>query len=121
MMRSKGFEFERKAKQYLTNRGLKFIQQNYNCRLGEIDLIMQDGITIVFVEVRYRNTAKYGSALESVTPSKRGKLLKAANHYLITQRLQNRPCRFDVIAFDKKKNDTEISWIVSAFGEPSYK
>lgn len=120
-MRSKGFEFERKAERYLVNQGLKPVQQNYNCKLGEIDLIMLDGTTIVFIEVRYRNTAKYGSALESITSSKRGKLLKAANHYLTNQSLQNRPCRFDVIAFDKTTNDTEISWIVSAFGEPSYR
>lgn len=120
-MRSKGFEFEQQAKQYLVNQGLRFVQQNYNCKLGEIDLIMQDGITMVFIEVRYRNTAKYGSALESITSRKRGKLLKAANHYLITQGIQNRPCRFDVVAFDKTKKSTEMSWIVSAFGETSYR
>lgn len=120
-MRSKGFEFEQRAKRYLAKQGLKFVQQNYNCRFGEIDLIMQDGMTIVFVEVRYRKTAKYGSALESITTSKRVKLRKAANHYLITQAAQHKPCRFDIIAFDKTQHSTEISWIVSAFGERSYR
>ncbi|KZY60241.1 hypothetical protein A3742_29200 [Oleiphilus sp. HI0071] len=120
-MRSKGFEFENKAKHYLQSKGLKLVLQNYSCRLGEIDLIMLDRSTIVFVEVRYRNTAKYGSALESITSNKRSKLLKAANHYLTSRADTSRPCRFDVIAFDNKNNETEVSWIVSAFGEPSYR
>lgn len=119
-MRSKGFEFEAKAKQYLIKQGLRFVEQNYTCRLGEIDLIMQDGDTIVFVEVRYRHTSKYGSALESITAKKCTKLQKAAKHYLLTQQKHKHPCRFDALAFDKTKTGIDISWIVSAFGEQHY-
>lgn len=119
-MRSKGFEYENKAKNYLEKKGLRFIEQNYICKLGEIDLIMQDRNTIVFVEVRYRNTSKYGTALESITPSKVSKLRKTAKHYLMTQHKGTPPCRFDALTFDKTKTGTSISWVVSAFGEQHF-
>ena len=118
-MRSKGFEFENTAREYLTSKGLKFLHQNYSCKLGEIDLIMRDGNTIVFVEVRYRNTKKFGSALESINTHKCNKLIKTAKHFLQTKHYDNFCCRFDAVAFDRTDTGTEISWVVSAFGEPS--
>ena len=118
-MRSKGFEYENQAKRFLVAKGLKLMHQNYNCKLGEIDLIMRDGDTIVFVEVRYRNTKKFGSALESINARKCSKLIKTAKHFLQTQNYNKFCCRFDAVAFDKTDSGTDISWIVSAFGESS--
>ena len=68
-----GAKFEQEAKRYLIKHGLKCRQENYHCRIGEIDLIMQDGETIVFVEVRYRKDKQFGGATVSITPNKQKK------------------------------------------------
>jgi putative endonuclease len=81
---------------HLQAQGLRLIERNYRCRLGEIDLIMQDGACLVFVEVRYRRGDGYGSALESVTAVKRRRILSTAQHYL-QQHPTRQDCRFDEI------------------------
>lgn len=96
---------------HLTDNGLQLVSRNYSCKAGEIDLIMKDGAQLVFVEVRYRARADFGSALESVTPAKQRKLIITAQHYL--QRIGNTPaCRFDVVGMGQ---DREIHWIKNAF------
>jgi len=103
-------EFE--AKQFLVQQGLKFVEQNFNCRYGEIDLIFSDPAqnALVFVEVRYRNSAKFGGAAASVTPSKQAKIKKAALVYMAQCKL-NCNIRFDVIAFEQE----QLNWHQSAF------
>ena len=73
---------ERLAEDHLTQYGLKLIQRNYSCQRGEIDLIMLEQNTIVFVEVRYRKDNQYGGGLESIDFRKQKKLLTTATHYL---------------------------------------
>ena len=98
------------ACRWLQAQGLTLKEQNYRCKSGEIDLIMQDGETLVFVEVRYRSHAGFGSAIDSVTHAKQQKLQRAAEHYL--QRLKHTPaCRFDMIGIDR---DHRIQWIRNA-------
>lgn len=98
------------ACQYLTQSGLKLIEKNYSCALGEVDLIMQDtGNTLVFIEVRYRKNTLYGGAAASVTKSKQQKLIRTAQHYLQKQRYLP-ACRFDVIAVE----NNQINWIKNA-------
>jgi putative endonuclease len=99
---------------YLQARGLRLIERNYSCRLGEIDLILADGPVLVFVEVRLRRGAEFGGAAASVTARKRQRILSAARHYLSGKRETD--CRFDVVALDALAMD-RIEWIKNAFGE----
>lgn len=99
---------------YLQARGLRLIERNYNCRLGEIDLILSDGPVLVFAEVRLRRNRDYGGAAASITAAKRQRILGAARHYLSGR--PERPCRFDVILLDALDPD-HIEWIKDAFGE----
>jgi len=91
-----GAAIETVALDYLTARGLKALEKNYRCRAGEIDLVMADGQTVVFVEVRYRRHNYFGGGAASVTTGKQRKLLRAAQHYMQQQNI-NAACRFDVI------------------------
>lgn len=111
---------ETKAASYLRAQGLKLLCKNYRSRYGEIDLIMVDSHTLVFVEVRYRRSENFGSAIESVTANKQKKIRLTAEHYLQAQpRLQHSNCRFDVIGLSNKyvedKAETHIDWIKNAF------
>jgi putative endonuclease len=111
-MNDKGREAEDLAVRFLTREGLRLMSRNYTCRLGEIDLILQDGDTVVFVEVRQRRNALYGSAGESITGRKQSKLIATARHYLSGRR-QLPPCRFDAVLIDAGGG---IQWIRDAFG-----
>lgn len=96
---------------YMLQQGLKLVTRNYSCKAGEIDLIMQDGEQLVFLEVRYRARSAFGSALESVTPAKQRKLIITAQYYL--QQSGKMPaCRFDVVGMGQ---DRQIHWIKDAF------
>jgi putative endonuclease len=81
-----GAQAEDQALRFLLGQGLKLTQRNYTCRLGEIDLILLDGATLVFVEVRMRSSRSLGAAAQSITARKRERLLAAARHYLCQQR-----------------------------------
>ncbi|HXH03902.1 MAG TPA: YraN family protein [Candidatus Competibacteraceae bacterium] len=108
-----GKQGEELACRYLSARGLRLVQRNYRCGAGELDLIMRDGATLVFVEVRWRAPNRYASAAETITPTKRRRLILAARHYLL--RLgADPPCRFDVIAIDGS-DAPALEWIRDAF------
>ncbi len=109
-----GLEAEKLAATFLTNHGLKLIVQNYHCRFGEIDLIMKDAKTLVFIEVRLRSNSKFGSAAGSITPQKQQKLILTAQHYL-QQNPEKNACRFDVLLMDKVELQA-INWLKNAFG-----
>jgi len=115
-----GRYIEQKANEWLKAQGLLLLQKNYRCRLGEIDLVMRDGRTLVFVEVRYRRHIDYGGAVASVDRRKQRKLRRAAAHYLTSNpALAQRPCRFDVIAAQGNANSATIhwTWVRDAFDE----
>ncbi len=105
------------AANYLINQGLGEISRNFTCRLGEIDLIMSDQQTLVFIEVKYRKNTNFGGAIAAISSSKQTKLQKTANFYLQKQQLNayNTACRFDVIALDGNLHDPTITWIKNAF------
>ncbi|MCG7973031.1 MAG: YraN family protein, partial [Candidatus Thiodiazotropha taylori] len=103
---------EQLAVDYLSRRGLKLVTRNFRCKVGEIDLVMREKRTLVFVEVRYRQSDDYGSALESITPSKQRKLLAAANLYLQKNQI-DQACRFDVVAINGSANK-RTTWIKDA-------
>jgi putative endonuclease len=85
----------------LTARGYAILERRYRTRHGEIDVVAEDAGTVVFVEVRARATAEFGSAAESVTDAKKRKVTAMAVEYLARHRITNRPCRFDVVAIDE--------------------
>ena len=104
------------AQEYLLQQGLRLIDRNWRCRSGELDLVMLDGDTVVFVEVRYRRHRAWGGALESVDSRKQQKLIRAAQLFLQQEsRLAKHPCRFDVVALDRPGKEQEPNWIRNAF------
>ncbi len=110
-----GAEIEELVFGFLQMEGLKLVCRNYRCRGGEIDLIMLDGEVLVFIEVRYRKSSKFGSAAESVTATKQRRIALAAANYLQRNRGQAAmPCRFDVVAVTLAES-REIDWIKDAF------
>ncbi|WP_417791999.1 YraN family protein [Stutzerimonas xanthomarina] len=101
---------------HLQAHGLRLLCRNWSCRSGELDLVMLDGDTVVFVEVRYRRHAAWGGALESVDLRKQQKLIKAAQLFLLKEsRWARHPCRFDVVAIGATDGDAKPSWIRNAF------
>ena len=110
-----GNEAERYAEAFLQRHDLVLLQRNYRCRFGEIDLIMRDGTTLVFVEVRMRTNPAFGGAAGSITFAKRKKLLCAARHYLAALKFEP-SCRFDAVLLSGR-GGKEVEWIRNAFGE----
>ncbi|MDZ7803194.1 YraN family protein [Thiohalophilus sp.] len=107
----RGNQAEQLARRYLERQGLRFEQANFRCRRGEIDLIMRDGDSLVFVEVRYRRNDRYGSAAETVDRQKQRKLVTTALFYLQNNPKQARlTSRFDVVAISGEGNAPRIDW-----------
>lgn len=111
--RDTGTRYENQARHYLERAGLVFEAANVTYQSGEIDLIMRDGATWVFVEVRFRRNALFGGAAASVTYSKRQRLLRAAAIWLARRNacFATTPCRFDVFAI----TGSELEWLPNAF------
>ncbi|HET8764355.1 MAG TPA: YraN family protein [Rhodanobacter sp.] len=115
-MRERGARFERRAAAELERAGLKTLARNYTTRHGELDLVMLDGATIAFVEVRQRAHAGHGDALASITRSKRDKLIRTAQLWLAANPSHaHRTCRFDVVTFDGGGDDANAHWLRGAF------
>ncbi|WP_368749009.1 YraN family protein [Enterobacter hormaechei] len=110
-----GDAWELKARRWLEGKGLRFVAANVRGRGGEIDLIMKDDQTIVFVEVRFRQSSRFGGAAASVTLAKQQKLLQTAHLWLARHNgsFDTVDCRFDVVAF----TGNAIDWLKNAFGE----
>jgi len=114
--KSVGQKAEEEACHYLQTQGLKVVTRNFRCKMGEIDLIMQDLQEIVFVEVRVRNNPNFGSGIDSVDYFKQRKLIKTATLYLSQKKwLDKVNCRFDVIGISYAKTKAAIEWIKDAF------
>ncbi|HBZ07421.1 MAG TPA: YraN family protein [Massilia sp.] len=103
---SQGRDWEQVALRHLKRQGLAFVEANFTCKGGEIDLVMRDGDSLVFVEVRQRAGSQYGGAAASITPAKIRRLVRAAQVYLL--RFPKTPaCRFDVVAIDGE----QLEWL----------
>lgn len=104
---------ERSAERLLQSHGLTIVARNYRTRMGEIDLVAQDGDVLVFVEVRLRAGDRFGGAAASIGPAKQRRLAAAASLYL--SRLPRAPrCRFDVVTLERG----EPRWLRGAFDAP---
>jgi putative endonuclease len=99
---------ERRAQKFLKKLGLTTLARNYLCKTGELDLVMAepDG-TIVFVEVKTRSSREIAEPEDSITALKKHKLSSAAQYFLKTHKIENYPCRFDVIAITLNQNGRE--------------
>ena len=114
--RQQGSNWEHAAESFLRKRGLDTVRRNYHGRCGEIDLVMLEGGTLVFVEVRYRSNAQYGTGAASVTPTKQRRIVRAAMRFLQEEKQHAlRPCRFDVVSIGTEHGRTVMNWIRRAF------
>jgi len=106
------------ARRHLEAQGLKFLESNYRCRAGEIDLVMLDGPTLVMVEVRLRASTDHGSAAATVGPRKQRRFVLAARHMMLTRpAYRSLAARFDVVAIDVagSRRAPVVTWIRDAF------
>ena len=107
---------EEKAYHFLKKQGLKLIEKNFYSRFGEIDLIMLDKNTLVFIEVRSRKNMGFGSPLESITSVKQKKLRKTADFFFLKNvNYSKMPARFDVILIPPTSGNDPINWLQNAF------
>jgi putative endonuclease len=114
--RGDGARIEALARDMLQRHGLAPIAANANYRGGELDLVMRDGDTLVFIEVRYRKSAAFGGGAASVDARKRRKLVLAAELFLAAHRdLARLPCRFDVVAAHGDVDAPDFDWLRDAF------
>lgn len=124
--RETGVAGEARALTYLQAQGLSLVARNFRSRFGEIDLIMVDGATLVFVEVRVRRHTKFGSAAESVTVAKQRRLICTAQSFLQQHPAwQKHNCRFDIVGLNAaqmaapdpgaKNTEQAAQWLRAAF------
>ncbi|EHQ51397.1 MULTISPECIES: YraN family protein [Ectothiorhodospira] len=109
--KAQGDAAEARARSFLERQGLRFVTAQFRCKVGEIDLVMDDQGTLVFVEVRQRRSARFGGAAASINGRKQRRILAAAAFYLQIHGC-NRPARLDVVAIE---SDNRLNWIPNAF------
>lgn len=107
-----GHAAEQLAATFLQQKGLTLLEKNFRCKHGEIDLIMRDGKTLVFVEVRLRSNPNFGSAAMSIDQSKQNKLTRTAEYYLQTH--GDSACRFDAVLM-QSIDINAVEWVRNAF------
>lgn len=116
MNQARGRAAEDAALGFLGSMGWTLVHRNYRCRRGEIDLVMRDGGSLVFVEVRARESDAFGGAAASIGRAKQRRLVAAARHFLMTHPGAARmPARFDVVAISGSGGDRSPQWIRAAF------
>ncbi len=113
----KGLHFEDQASDYLQAHCLVLLHRNYRCRCGEIDLVMRDGSTLCFIEVKFRKSCLFGGAAASIPKTKQRKIIKAALFYIASHKhLANRAIRFDALLIQRHADGrNHINWIRNAF------
>lgn len=111
-----GHAAETAACRHLEGSGLLLIARNYRSPFGEIDLVMRDGESLVFVEVRFRSTENFGTPAETVGSRKQQRLRATAEHYLQHHPKESQnPCRFDIVAITDDRSAAKIDWLRNAF------
>ena len=110
-----GKRSERLAAEFLKRTGYRILETNYRSKLGEIDIIAMEKGTLVFVEVKARNTSRFGSPKGAVTPAKQRKISMAALDYLKRSGQTEVSARFDVVAVDTASGKIDIEVVKNAF------
>lgn len=113
--RKQGTAGEDLAAQYLQKKGMKILERNYRFERGEIDIIAEDGEELVFVEVKARRSNAFGPPEDAVTEEKQKRVYDVADGYLFEHGIDDRPCRFDVVAIEFQIGCSEIRHIRNAF------
>jgi putative endonuclease len=113
--RQRGISGEDAAAEYLQSKGYRILERNYRFRRGEIDIVAQDGATLVFVEVKARHSREFGTPEEAVTFRKRNQLRKIARGYLFDRKIDGRECRFDVIGIEYENGTPLLRHLKDAF------
>ncbi|MGB9771331.1 MAG: YraN family protein [Candidatus Kapaibacteriota bacterium] len=104
------------ACEHLLKKGFNILKRNFHFgKLGELDIVAEKDNTIVFVEVKFQTSDKFGDSHFWITPSKQKKLRKAAEGYLFVNKWQNKSCRFDAIFIDFRYDPPKIDHIENAF------
>lgn len=103
-----GIKGEKIARRYLRKQKMRLLKKNYRCQYGEIDLIMQDGTELVFIEVKTRTSEKLYSAEDAVNREKQKKIIQTARNFIKQYQLSKHPCRFDIVAVIIEDNSTPV-------------
>lgn len=114
--RARGELIEQAACAYLRRAGLNLLSQNWHCRYGELDLVMRERDTVVFIEVRYRRDNRFGGALASIDQRKQLKLINSAQAWLqANAKWSHLACRFDTISASGPEHQPQLEWLRDAF------
>lgn len=103
------------ARDYLMEQGAKIVVSNYQNRYGEIDLIIQDGDTLAFVEVKTRDQEDQGTPFDAITPSKQNQIIRMAKLYIQEKEIYDQIMRFDVVGIVMHSDEIDIDWLKDAF------
>ena len=114
-LREQGNKGEDLAVEYLMKKGYRILQRNYRFERGEIDIIAEDLDALVFIEVKSRSSHSFGEPHEAVTVHKREQIRKIAAGYLFTESIDERECRFDIIAIQHTGSTVDIQHFENAF------
>ncbi len=106
--RAIGDQGEQLAAEHLQSHGVRIVERNWRCRLGEIDIIGLDGQTVVFYEVKTRRSTRYGSPAQAVTAAKAARLRRLAGYWLAEQTRYAADVRIDVLAISLRTNGAQI-------------
>ena len=117
--RTFGKTVEAKAAAYLRSKGYRILEQNLRLPMGELDVVAQQGRTLVFIEVKGRRTTDFGGTAFAVDARKQARLVRLAAQYLSQRRLRHQPCRFDVVLCQSAVGQAgEFEHIENAFEVP---
>jgi putative endonuclease len=116
--RTTGKEAETAARDYLVSQGLQIVCENFNCKMGELDIVGIHKGVLIIIEVRMRSKTDFGGAAASISGRKRSRIILATKYFLMrSPQLRQLPVRFDVIALDSKSpsDQKRIVWLRGAF------
>jgi putative endonuclease len=113
--RKQGNDGEDRAARFLQQKGMKILERNFRFERGEIDLVAEEGDELVFIEVKARWSNTYGSPEDAVTEKKQEQIRAVAEGYLFKHDIDDRPCRFDIVAIEYQNGTMEIRHVRDAF------
>ena len=117
-LRGVGQEWENLAEKHLKIAGYRIRVRNFRTKVGEIDFVAEDGNVLCFIEVKGRHTLRFGAPEEAVNAEKQRRIFRAAQAYLQRERLEDAPCRFDVVAILDGGADPSVTILRDAFAGP---
>jgi putative endonuclease len=117
-LRGVGQEWENLAEKVLREAGYRIRARNFRTKVGEIDFVAEEGNVLCFIEVKGRHTLRFGVPEEAVNAEKQRRIFRAAQAYLQRERLEDAPCRFDVVAILDRGADPSVTILRDAFAGP---